>query len=236
MPSGPASDPFSLLCLRDWLAAAPPGPTGRALLTGSEGSVRASELVLSGSASGYAGRPPLLSKADLDAGQEATKRFNLAWQDESTLSGEALVLARKARRFFYANDIFFPASNANNYPEIEEPRGSGNPLAAGPALGLIAGPICADEPPGSGVAAICPLARMNELLRDSVVVFGTRSGVSPTLRQPVPLSLPSSAIAVDRSQFPDGDLSGSVLYVTYHQNAILVAVPGQTSNISSTLR
>jgi hypothetical protein len=48
--------------------------------------------------------------------------------------------------------------------------------------------------------------------------------------------LPSWAVAFDRSQFPDGDLAGSVFYVTYHQDAVLIAVPGQTPNISSTLR
>lgn len=227
MPTDPANDPFQLLCLRDWLAAAGAG----ALLTGTDGGVRASGLVLSGSASGYAGRPALLTKAEVDGGQQANKRFNLAWQDESTLSGEALVLARKARRFFYANDKFFPASNASNYPES-----GGNPLAPGVAIGLIAGPMCADEPPGTGRQSVCPPARMGDLRRDSLLVFTTRSGVSPSYRSAVPSSLPSSALAFDRSQFPDGGDAGSVFYVTYHEDSVLIAVPGQTPNISSTLR
>lgn len=227
LPPDAANDPFRLLCLRDWLAAAGAG----ALLAGTDGGVRASGLVLTGSASGYAGRPPLLTKADMDTGQQATKRFNLAWQDESTLSGEALALARKARRFFYANDNFFPASNAQNYPES-----GGDPLAPGVAIGLIAGPMCADEPPGTGRQSVCPPARMGDLLRDSVLVFSTRSGLSPSYRSAVPSSLPSWAVPFDRSQFPDGGTGGSVFYVTYHEDSILVAVPGQTPNISSTLR
>lgn len=222
----PASDPFSIVCLRDWLAAAGTG----AFLTGTDGGVRASGLVLTGAITGYAGRPPLLTMADVATGQQATKRFNLAWQDESTVSGEPLVLARKARRFFYANDRF-AAGGAANYPES-----GGNPLAPGVAIGLIAGPMCNDEPPGTGRQSICPPERMGDLLRDSTLVFTTRSGLSPSYRAAVPSSLPSSAIAFDRSYFADGGDSGSVFYVTYRQDSLVVAVPGQTPNISTTLR
>ena len=224
VPASGESDPFSIRCLRDFLAA----PGAPALLSGTVGSVRASGLVLVGSSSGYAGRPGLLTKAELDGGQAAAKRFNLAWQDEGALSGEALVLARKARRFFYANDVLKVAAN---YPEM-----NGDPLAPGPVIGLIAGPLCADEPPGSRTPGICPPARLNELLRDSAIVFSTRSGVLPSSRLPTTLSLPSSVIAFDRSQFPDAVPLGSVFYVTYRQNAVLVAVPGQTPNISGTIR
>ncbi len=224
MPSGPASDPFGMLCLRDWLVAHAASQPN--YLFGPSGGVRASGLVLSGSASGYIGRPPLLSQNDVDV---TTKRFNLAWQDESTVFGEDLVRVRKARRFFYANDVF--TGKSTTYPAS-----NGDYLAAGPALRFIVGPMCSDEPPGTGQAAICPPARMGDLRRDSILMFTTRSGVLPTSRQTVPLSLPSWAVVVDRSQFPDGGDSGSVFYVTYHQDAVLILVPGQTLNISSTLR
>ncbi|HEU4385104.1 MAG TPA: hypothetical protein VFR85_16590 [Anaeromyxobacteraceae bacterium] len=235
LPPDPASDPFQLLCLRDYLVAAAPG----AFLAGTDGGVRTSGLVLTGSISGYAGRPPLLSRDDMETGQQASKRFNLAWQNESTLSGEELVLARKARRFFYPNDSY--SSGGANYPEtcsdpLASPPTGCNPTTPGVAIGLIAGPMCADEPPGSGRQSICPPERLGDLQRDSTLIITTRSGVSPTFRASVPSSLPSSAIAFDRSYFPDGGDSGSVFYVTYRQDSLLVAVPGQTPNISTALR
>ncbi len=226
LPADATSDTFQILCLRDWLVAAGTG----AFLSGIDGNVRSSGLVLVGSNTGYAGRPPLLTKADMDAGQQASKRFNLAWQDESALSGEALFLARKARRFFYPNDIF-ASGNAANYPES-----GGDPLNPGVALGFIVGPMCADEPPGTGRQSICPLARMGDLLRSSTLTFTTRSGILPSYRASVPSSLPSSAIWFDRSYFPDGGNDGSVFYVTYREDSVLVGIPGQTLNISTTLR
>lgn len=239
VPTDPTNDPFSILCLRDWLAAQAPG----ALLVGTDAGVRASGLVLSGVAAGYVGRPLLLTEADVSAGQGAivNKRFNFAWQDESTLldPSEELAVARKARRFFYAPDSY--VGTGANYPEtcadpLADPPIDCDPLRPGVALGLIAGPMCADQPPGSGLQAICPAARMTDLLRDSSLVFTTVSGLSPSSRYPTPTSLPSSAIALDRSQFADGEGIGSVFYVTYRQDAVLAAIPGQTLNISSAIR
>ena len=248
VPTDPTNDP--ILCLRDWLVAQGAG----ALLVGTDAGVRASGLVLSGVAAGYVGRPLLLTEADVTAVPDTidSKRFNFAWQDESTLPdpSEDLARARKARRFFYAPDVYTGGTadatdqsktNAANYPETcSDPRAvtltGCDPLKPGVALGLIAGPICADQPPGSGLQAICPAARMSDLLRDSTLVFTTIAGVSPSSRYPTPSSLPSSAIALDRSQFADGGSIGSVFYVTYRQDAVLAAIPGQTLNISSAIR
>lgn len=236
-PEDPTNDTFSILCLQSWLAAQVPG----FLLAGTDAGVRASGLVLSGSATGYVGRPLLLTETEANTGLAANKRFHFAWEDESTLAdpSEALAVARKARRFAYAPDQYSGGGAA--YPETctDRVKMTGcDPLRPGVALGLIAGPMCADQPPGSGLQAICPAWRMDrgDLLRDSTLLFTTVSGLSPSFRSPLPTSLPSSAIPFDRSQFADGGGLGSVFYVTYRQDALLVAVPGQTPNISSAIR
>ena len=84
--------------------------------------LRAGGFVLVGAASGYAGRPVL------------DVRYELAWADESSLSGEALVLSRKARRFYYPAS--FPTQIYSAYP------GMTNPLQPGPAVGFRLGRYC----------------------------------------------------------------------------------------------
>ena len=77
---------------------------------------------LPGASAGYAGRPVL------------DVRFELAWTDETGLSGEALVLARKARRFYYPSA--FPARSYAGFPEMTDP------MQPGPALGFRVGRYC----------------------------------------------------------------------------------------------
>lgn len=229
VPTSPSSDPFNLGCLASYLAAPPPGSPS--VLTGT-GNVRASGLVLYGTVTGYAGRPPMLTATDVATGTSAieSKRYDFAWADESTLTGEALVLARKARRFYYPPTACYPG-RCVAYPWL-----SGNPLVPGPALAFVVGPQCLDEPPGSGLRAICPTARLGELQRDSFIVTSTQSGLLPASRRPTPISLPTWAVAFDKSQFPGDEGLGSVFYVTYQLDSVLMMVPGQSLSSSRTLR
>ena len=81
------------------------GPCGRAVLVGP--------------VTGYAGRPVL----DVE--------YEFAWSDETGLSGEALVLARKARRFYYPSA--YPTRAYANYPDMDDPMQPGPALASGSA-------------------------------------------------------------------------------------------------------
>jgi hypothetical protein len=228
VPPEPEADPFRLRCLAAELAK----PDATVALVGSA-AVRGSGLVLTGSFTGYAGRPPLLTKADVDAGTPEAKRYDLAWAEESGLAGEALVLARKARRFFYPYDRpCRPPSQPGDppptcygpYPELTDP------LAPGPVLGFIAGPLC------SGIAAICPPARLSELQRGSTLQFFSVSGVDPWSRRPVPVSLPTSAVALDKSQFPESAVLGASFYLGYQLDTLLMTPLGQDVNQTKTLR
>ncbi len=210
-------------CLAAYLGnPANPTPVGKA-------QVRASGMVLIGSLAGYAGRPQLLDASDLTT-PDATlaKRYNFAWADESTLTGEALELARKARRHFYPFDRPCRAVPCYGpYPELTDP------LMPGPVVGFIVGALC--SMPDSTFSA-CPPSRLNELQRGSYIEFVTNSGFSPMFRRPAPISLPTGAIAVDKSQFSGSEVLGMSFYVTYQLDSLLVAPPGQSSTSSKTLR
>ena len=225
VPTAPAPDPFNLRCLASELA----GGTSFADKDGWA-TVRASGLVLTGGRTGYAGRPPLLTKADVLAGTPQAKRFDFAWADETGLTGEALSLARKARRFYYPwQPPCLPGQLCpydGLYAELTDP------LAPGPVAGFIAGPICFDV---TSSDRVCPDQRLGELLRDTTLRFQTFSGVLPMFRVASPISLPTGAVAFDKSQFGTGD-TGAVWYVTYQYDSVFMMAPGSFVTVSTTLR
>ncbi len=202
MPVG--GDPYKLQCLADHLAT---NPTPLACQT----TVRAAALVLSGSRTGYAGRPLL------------NRRYDLAWADESALSGEKLYLARRARRFYYPSEP--PCSSIGCYagfPELTDP------LAPGPVLGLRPTRLC---PSSSGPPTPCA----GVLARDTGISFTTSSGLVSMSAATSPTSLPSGATSFDKSQFPGLEPHGSVFYLSYLGDAVLEFAPSNPG-YNATLR
>jgi hypothetical protein len=192
-----------LRCLADHLAP------GQALLGGA--TVRAHGLVLVGSSTGYAGRPRL------------EERYDLAWHDESTLSGEALVLARKARRFYYPKDPPCPRGNPGcyaGYPEMSDP------LQPGPVIGFRVGTYCPDVGACPGTVPI----------RGAAVQFVSQSGVIPMSRQPFPLSEGTAAVPFDKTVFPSAASLGSVFYVTYSGDTLYMIPPSLLTTSSKVIR
>ena len=113
--------------------------------------------MLAGSGTGYAGRP------ELDV------RYDLAWADETGLSGEALVLARKARRFYYPSA--YPTRPYAGFPDMADP------MQPGPALGFRVGRYCLAASPDCNPATSPPA-------RDTGVDFFTQSGLLAMSRHP----------------------------------------------------
>jgi hypothetical protein len=191
------------------------------------GTVRSAGLLLTGVSTGYAGRP------------ELETRYNLAWQPEDPLlalcaffgptspqppafcdaacrsSCEALVLARRARRFYYPSE---PACSGgtpcyDGFPEMIDP------LGTGPAIGFRVG-----LNPGQTLA------------RDAHVTFATQDGVVPMSRAPSVTSVPTAVTSLDKSQLPGGSELGTVFYATYLSDALLEAPPGVAAGSAKTFR
>jgi hypothetical protein len=192
----PGSD---LACLSDALAASP-GKTFQWFA-----NVRASGLVLSGALLGYAGRP------------ELGRRYELAWKDEAGVSGEALVLARKARRIFYPWCSGSDCSQA--IPGMEDQ------LQPGPVLAFRAGVYCPD-------AASCGLLPT----RDAAIRFDTQSGMQPMARRPPGVAQGTAAVSFDKSSLPGQEGLGRVFYVTYVGDALLMLPPGRPADQSRAIR
>ena len=192
----PGSD---LACLSEALAAEP-GKVFSWFAT-----VRASGLLLVGDGVGYAGRPRI------------GERYALAWADEDALSGEELILARKARRVFYPWCFA-----AGCFRSIQ---GMNDLLQTGPVVAFRPGVYCVD----SGACSSLPA-------RDAIITFTTLSGMFPMGRRPLSVAAGTSSIAFDKSQWPDSEFLGRVYYVTYVGDALLMLPPGQAFNQSKTIR
>jgi hypothetical protein len=163
--------------------------------------LRAGGFVLVGTTSGYAGRPVL------------DVRYELAWADESTLSGEALVLSRKARRFYYPAS--FPEQVYSAYP------GMTNPLQPGPAVGFRLGRYCPTTVtvPGCDPTTSPPA-------RDSGVDFYTNSGLTGMSRYASGTSGGTSVTSFDKSTIPGQEYRGRVFYGSYVGNTVMMVPPG----------
>lgn len=225
LPPTPALYPGGALLLGSVPACVAGLPAGSA--QEAVGTVRATGLLLTGVSTGYAGRPTLET------------RYNLAWQPEDPLlaacaffsptspqppafcdaacrsSCEALILARRARRFYYPSE---PACSAGTpcyegFPEMIDP------LGTGPALGFRVG-----------------LNPGQTLVRDAYVTFATQDGVVPMSRAPSVTSVPTAVTSLDKSQLPGGSDLGTVFYATYLGDALLEAPPGVAAGSAKTFR
>ncbi len=201
-------------------------------------TVRASGLVVTADALGYAGR------AQFD------QVYALAWQDEDPLVAqcpyvqqppathdaafaacdpvgnpgcraacESLVLARKARRIYYSSDFCGAAALAcPAFPGMTDPNATGPLVAFRPGLYL------GTAPEGAAVK------------RDARVTFTTRSGVSPMYRRPAFGSPGTWAAALDRSGLPNHVDDGTSFYVTFSGDTVLEFTPGQSAGALQTIR
>jgi hypothetical protein len=171
--------------------------------------VRAGGLLLVGAITGYAGRPVL----DLP--------YQLAWKVETGLDPESLLLARKARRFYYPAS--YPIQAYPNYPGLTDP------MQPGPALGLRVGRFCSP-----GVTGCDPLT--SPPARDAGVDFFTRSGVVPTARRPNSTSGGNAVNTFDMSTIPGDESWGRVFYGTFTGDVLLMVPPGLDQGFVITIR
>ena len=161
--------------------------------------VRAGGLLLVGQIAGYAGRPIL----DVE--------YELAWTDETGLSGEALVLARKARRFYYPSA--YPSRAYQGYPDMEDP------MMPGPALGFRVGRFCPTFVSGCNSTTSPPA-------RDAGITFFTQSGVVAMSRYPSSTAGGNFVSSFDKSVFPGLEYLGRVFYTTYTGDLVMMTPPG----------
>jgi hypothetical protein len=191
-------------------------------------TIGAREYVLTGSVTGYAGRPAYLGE------------FSLAWANEAPLLAacpllqepppspmpacdpacraqcEALVLARKARRTDYPAEP--PCAGTTPcykpYPDMIDP------LQAGPVLRFTL-----DVTNSAG-----------GLTRGATLSFSTQSGISQMSRRPSLLSQGTSAISFDKSRYPGKEGLGAVFYVTYLGDLLFEMPPGEAVTGVATIR
>ncbi len=161
--------------------------------------VRAGKFLLIGAGTGYAGRPLL------------DVRYDLAWADETQLSGEALLLARKARRFYYASA--YATRLWPGFPEMTDP------MQPGPALGFRLGRFCTDALKGCNATTSPPA-------RDAGVDFYTQSGFLAMSRHPSNTSGGNSVTSFDKSIFPGQEYRGRVFYSTFIGDLLFMIPPG----------
>jgi hypothetical protein len=163
--------------------------------------VRAGGLLLVGASAGYAGRP------QLDVG------YDFAWSDEGSLTGEALVLARKARRFYYPSA--YPDRAYANYP------GMTDPMQPGPVLRFRVGRYC---PPNRDIPGCDPTT--SPPARDTGVDFFTVSGLSSMQRRPTGSSGGNWVTSFDKSTIPGQEYVGRVFYATFVGDMLMMVPPG----------
>ena len=177
--------------------------------------IRAGGFLLVGSGSGYAGRPRL------------GVRYNFAWADEEPLAGEALILSRKARRFWYPA-YYAPCEEIGCYlgfPEMMDP------MEPGPVVGFTLGSYCQTAiTPADCDPLTSPPAR------DAGVSFSTNSGFVPVTRRPANASVGTSSTTFDKSLIPGLESRGRVFYTTFAGGALFDVPPGFDSGQSVTIR
>jgi hypothetical protein len=163
--------------------------------------VRANGFLLAGSVAGYAGRPQM------------DVQYDLAWADEDALSGEALVLARKARRFYYPAG--FPNSKYDSFPDML------NPMVPGPVVGFRIGRYC---PTVNTIPDCNPFTSPPG--RDAGVMFKTSTGLVGMSRYPSGTSGGNAITSFDKSTIPGQEYRGRVFYATFVGNALMMIPPG----------
>jgi hypothetical protein len=176
--------------------------------------VRAGGFVLVGSGVGYAGRPQL------------GVRYNFAWADEEQLTGEARVVARKARRYWYpAYYVRCEEAGCNSsFPEMIDP------MEPGPVVGFTLARYCQ-----SNITPVCDPVT-SPPARDAGVSFATTSGFFPALRRPANASVGTSSTTFDKSLIPGLENKGRVFYTTFAGGALFDVPPGLDSGQAVTVR
>ncbi len=159
-------------------------------------NVLAHDLVATGAATGYIGRP----KKSTVVGQ-VSDSFQLAWSSPED------AISRKARRIYYSVDP--PCAAAGCYVSFPQ---MVDPLATGPALVFRVGEVTPNS-------TSPPLT----LQRLASLTFTTQSGVQPMARAPVAVSLPSAALAFDHSGISATD--GVLFYLTYLGDTLMEFPP-----------
>jgi len=187
-------------------------------------SVRASGLVLTSAAVGYAGRP------------EVGRRYNLAWDPVADgPPSEAQVLARKARRLFYPGGPYSdqylggpcPGATAcyQGYPEMTDP------MQPGPVVGFRPALLCTVN----SVVAECPAGTVPP--RDAYIYFQTQSGMTPLANRPADVATPTAVVSFDKSVFTDSTSQGlgQVFYSTFTGDTLFMTPTSQVGS-STTIR
>jgi hypothetical protein len=177
--------------------------------------IRAGEFVLVGSNTGYAGRPV------------EGIRYDFAWADEEQLAGEALIVSRKARRYWYPAfyEICEIVGCYQGFPEMIDP------MAPGPVVGFTLASYCRSPvTPTDCDPATSPPAR------DAGVSFATVSGFVPTVRRPASASVPTNATTFDKSTIPGLEWKGRVFYTTFAGGVLFDVPPGLDSGQPTTVR
>ncbi|HTT70491.1 MAG TPA: hypothetical protein VMG32_04650 [Anaeromyxobacteraceae bacterium] len=134
-------------------------------------SIRAPGLVFANSKQGYLGRP------------EIDQDFALAWSEESTLTGEALAVARKARRIFYPTEGPCPIPGSTGTPGTQ-------------AVGCYAGFARLVDPLAPGPAARFRVGLFGGAApaRDDAILFTTQEGLVQSARAPLSGGAPASTL------------------------------------------
>lgn len=171
-------------------------------------AIRANGFVLGNAKQGYLGRP------------ELNTDFALAWQDETTLTGEALAVARKARRLFYPSEGPCPMTGSVGAP--------GN-LTVGCYTGFarITDPLS----PGPVVRFRLGQFGPNAPVRDDAVLFNTQQGLVQSARTPLTGgAFPTGVVPFDWTvQDPVNHGNDGIRFVTlYLDDQILAFSPGGT--------
>lgn len=173
------------------------------------GWVRAGGLLLAGVNSGYAGRPLL------------DVQYALAWRDEAGLAGEDLVVARKARRFYYP--AAYPKRPYAGFP------GMTDPMQTGPVIGFRVGRYCPTFTVDCDATTSLPA-------RDAGVDFYTQSGLGLMSRRPSSSAGGTFLTSFDRSVFAGQEYLGSVFYGTFSGDLLMMIPPGLDAGQSITIR
>lgn len=197
------------------------GTTSTVIIT-----VRTSGLVLMGAGTTYGGRPAF------------DVAYSFRWQDEAPLVAlcpdspeaahrsawstnraacESLAIARRARRFYYPEELcsIGQACQTNGwYPNFID----GNALTTGPVVEFRVGAYPVGEAPAIG----------------SYVAFNTLSGLVPMARGMTSPTVPSAALAYDRTRVPTefnpsapGDVPA--FYVAFVSDELVVIPPGSSA-------
>jgi hypothetical protein len=200
------TDPDFAACYDDLVAAIP--ADGRRVAARLLATLRAHGLVMTSATLGYAGRPTL--------GETFALAYPAPPGDEDALTGEAQVLARKARPHYHVSEQCpAPVEGTEDtcrarWPDLTFP------LAFGPVIRFHVDLERVPPPPAGETPAP---------LRDSVLQLTTASGVAPFSARPGSglSSHPTGAIAFDRSLFTDG-APGYRFLVPYASDVVRVTV------------